>query len=190
MDARTADSDLMPAIGWLARERESGRFYTVAKVASAIALAAMLLGTALLLQRETEPGTLTSPPLIALLLIANLLPAIALMVLVARDVARRDAATKGIGTGKLHTRLVALFSVVAAVPTVVVAIFASILLQSGLEFWFSNRARTMLENTVALASFSYNQEVNRVSNETRTMSGDLAGYLKVVAIEDPRFADA
>ena len=99
--------------------------------------------------RGAEPGTLLSPPLIALLLIANLLPAIALMVLYSRKVAVRRAEQGGLGSGRLHVRLVALFSVIAAVPTVLVAIFASLLFQSGLEFWFSDRARSMLENTVA-----------------------------------------
>ena len=72
------------------------------------------------------------------------------MVLLSRK--RRDARGRrreGSGSGRLHTRLVALFSVIAAVPTVLVAIFASLLFQSGLEFWFSDRARGMLENTVA-----------------------------------------
>ena len=64
------------------------------------------------------------------------------------------------GSGRLHTRLVALFSVIAAVPTVLVAIFASFLFQSGLEFWFSDRARNMLENTVELARSSYDNEVD------------------------------
>ena len=86
--------------------------------------------------------------------------------------------------------MVALFSVIAAVPTVLVAIFASLLFQSGLEFWFSDRARGMLENTVSLARSTYDQEVQRVSNETITMAGDVAGYLREVSIEDPRFAEA
>ena len=64
-----------------------------------------------LLQRGAEPGSLLSPPLIALLLIANLLPAIALMVLYARKVAVRRAEQGGLGSGRLHVRLVALFSV-------------------------------------------------------------------------------
>ena len=66
---------------------------------------------------------------------------------------------------------------IAAVPTVLVAIFASLLFQSGLEFWFSDRARGMLENTVQVARSTFDSEVERVANETVTMSGDLAGYL-------------
>ena len=82
----------------------------------------------------------------------------------------------GLGSGRLHVRLVALFTAMAAVPTVLVAIFASVLFQSGLEFWFSDRARSMIENTVEVARASYDREAERVSNETVTMSGDLAGY--------------
>ena len=131
-----------------------------------------------LLRRGAEPGSLLSPPLIALLLIAILLPAIALMVLYSRKVAVRRAEQGGLGSGRLHVRLVALFSVIAAVPTVLVAIFASLLFQSGLEFWFSNRAREMLENTVQVARASYDREVERVADETVTASGDLADYLR------------
>ena len=131
-----------------------------------------------MLRRDAEPGTLLSPPLIALLLIANLLPAIALMVLLSRKLAIKRASEQGMGSGRLHTRLVALFSVIAAVPTVLVAIFASLLFQSGLEFWFSDRARSMLENTVELARSSYDNEVDaRRRAKPSTMSGDLAGYL-------------
>ncbi|MEO7277128.1 MAG: PAS domain-containing sensor histidine kinase, partial [Sphingomicrobium sp.] len=100
-----------------------------------------------LLQRGATPGSLLSPPLIALLLIANLLPAIGLMVLYSRRMAVRRAEQTGLGSGRLHVRLVALFSVIAAVPSVLVAIFASLLFQSGISFWFSDRARGMLENT-------------------------------------------
>jgi two-component system nitrogen regulation sensor histidine kinase NtrY len=115
------------------------------------------------------------------------LPAIALMVLYSRRVAVRRAERGGLGSGRLHVRLVALFSALAAVPTVLVAIFASLLFQSGLEFWFSNRARNMLESTAQVASASYNREVERVSNETTTASSDLAVYLRQTTIDDPRF---
>ena len=190
MDARVPDSDLSPPVGWLARERESGRFYRLAKLGAALALVVVLGATIAVFKRGSDPGTLISPPLMALLLIANLVPAILLMVLVARDAARRDAERSGVGTGQLHTRLVALFSLVAAVPTVFVAIFASLLLQSGLEFWFSNRAQTMLEKTVSLTRISYDRELDSVASDTIAMSSDIAGYLKFVAIDDPRFAYA
>jgi two-component system, NtrC family, nitrogen regulation sensor histidine kinase NtrY len=158
-----------------------------------LGVAAVLIGTAVfsvwVLIGSAQPGSLLSPPLIALLLVANLIPAIALMVLYSRKVARQRAEREGLGSGKLHARLVTLFSVLAAVPTVLVAIFASLLFQSGLEFWFSDRARSMLENTVQVAGATYRYELGRVGAEATAMSGDVAGYLKVVTTDDPRFAD-
>ena len=111
------------------------------------------------------------------------------MVLYSRRVARKRAEREGLGSGKLHARLVTLFSILAAVPTVLVAIFASLLFQSGMEFWFSDRARNMLENTVAIPQAAYRAEEERVATETLTMSGDIAEYLRLAAIDDPRFAE-
>jgi two-component system nitrogen regulation sensor histidine kinase NtrY len=158
-----------------------------------LGVAAVLIGTAVFsvwaLIGSAQPGSLLSPPLIALLLVANLIPAIALMVLYSRRVARKRAEREGLGSGKLHARLVTLFSILAAVPTVLVAIFASLLFQSGMEFWFSDRARNMLENTVAIPQAAYRAEEERVATETITMSGDIAEYLRLAAIDDPRFAE-
>ena len=191
MDARTAESPVMiEQEGWLQRERASGRFYDRLAWVIAAFLVGMMALSVWLLRQGAEPGTLLSPPLIALLLILNLLPAIALMVLYARKVAVRRAEQGGLGSGRLHIRLVALFSVIAVVPTVLVAIFASLLFQSGLEFWFSNRARGMLENTAAIAQSVYAREAEQVANETQTMSTDVAGYLRQIPIDDPRFAEA
>jgi len=188
MDARTAESPVMSdQQGWLQQERVSGRFYDRLAWVIAAFLAGMMALSFWLLRRGAEPGTLLRPPLIALLLILNLLPAIALMVLYARKVAVRRAERGGLGSGRLHVRLVALFSVIAVVPTVLVAIFASVLFQSGLEFWFSNRARSMLENTVQVAQSTYRYELGRVGGEATTMAGDLTGYLQKIPFDDPQF---
>src|SRR5438067_11473345 len=190
MDAPAAESTVISdQDSWLQRERASGRFYDLLAWLIAVFLAGMMGLSFWLLRRGAEPGTLLSPPLIALLLIANLLPAIALMVLYSRRVAVSRAERGGLGSGRLHVRLLALFSAIAAVPTVLVVIFASLLFQSGLQFWFSNRARTMLENTVQIARASYDAENERVASETVTMSGDLAQYLRLVPRDDPRFVE-
>jgi two-component system nitrogen regulation sensor histidine kinase NtrY len=191
MDALTADSPVISEQdSWLQRERASGRFYDRLAWVIAAFLATMMALSFWLLRRGAEPGTLLSPPLIALLLIANLLPAIALMVLYSRRVAVRRAERGGLGSGRLHVRLVALFSALAAVPTVLVAIFASLLFQSGLEFWFSNRARSMLENTVQVAQATYRYELGRVGAEAAAMSGNMAEGLQRVPIDDPRVSEA
>jgi two-component system nitrogen regulation sensor histidine kinase NtrY len=192
MDASAAESDLTASrkTSWLERERESGRFYRYAAILTAAALIVTAAFSIWFLKRPAEPGTLLSPPLIAALLIANLIPAIILMVLLSRRIAIRRAERGGVGSGQLHTRLVALFSVIAAVPTVLVAIFASLLFQSGLEFWFSDRARNMLENTVEVAQGSYRYGLSKLGEEATTMAENMAAGLQRVSIDDPQVPQA
>jgi len=191
MDARTTESPLnSDRQGWLQRERASGRFYDRLAWLIAVVLVGAMALSFWFLRHNAEPGNLLSPPLIALLMIANLLPAIMLMALYARRVAVRRAERGGLGSGRLHVRLVALFTAIATVPTVLVAIFASLLFQSGLEFSFSSRARGMLENASAIAQYVYVEEEDRVAAETLQASKDVADYLRQVPVDDPRFAAA
>ena len=80
------------------------------------------------------------------------LPLLALMLLIARRVAILIANRRaGRAGAQLHVRLVALFAALAAAPTVLVVIFASLLFQFGVQFWFSDRAKTVLDNADRVA---------------------------------------
>ncbi|GAA4776437.1 two-component system sensor histidine kinase NtrY [Stakelama sediminis] len=145
------------------------------------------VGTYILLSEQDSPKLLT-PPLVALLLIANMLPWMALLVLFGRRVAMRRAAESAIGgNGRLHVRLVAIFSLIAAVPMVLVTIFASLLFQYGVQFFFSDHAQGMLENASALAQENYSWEVSRVNRETLTMTKDLNYYLESYSYDSKEF---
>ena len=145
--------------------------------------------TYVVLARQSSPRLLT-PPLVALLLVANLVPGSLLLMLIGRRIAKRRAARSPVGgEGLLHVRLVAIFSTLAAVPLVLVTIFASLLFQYGVQFWFSDRARGMLENATSLLQINYQQELDRVSAETVKMEADLTFYLQDHAIDSQFFAD-
>lgn len=132
---------------------------------------------------------LLAPALVALLLIANLVPAIAVLMLIGRRIARKRARRSPVGgEGRLHVRLVAIFSIVAAVPMLLVTIAASLLFQYGVQFWYSDRARGVFENATTLTRASYNQILQRWEEATVTMAQDIATELRQRAIDDPRFA--
>ncbi|CUS46463.1 Nitrogen regulation protein NtrY [hydrothermal vent metagenome] len=161
-------------------------FVELLVLAVAIAIAT---GSYFIIVSGANSPTLLTPLLVALLLVSNLVPGVALLVLLGRRIAMRRAARSPMGgRGRLHVRLVALFSVIAAVPTLLLVIFASLLFQYGVEFWFSDRARGMLENATSLAQENYKAELHRVSEETLTMSGDLADYLKSYSIDSDEFS--
>ena len=145
--------------------------------------------TYLVLSGNSRPERLLTPPVVALLLVANLVPIIALMVFLARRIAKGRAARSPTGgNGRLHVRLVAIFSVIAAVPTLLVVIFASVLFQYGVEFWFSDKARTVLVNAdrVARAYVAENRE--RMMAEIVPMAGDYVAALNQAPLDDPRFS--
>jgi two-component system nitrogen regulation sensor histidine kinase NtrY len=156
------------------------RWFTVtpAVEVGVLALAvAIALATWTIVARSGNSAQLLTPPVVALLLVANLLTCGSLIVLVGRRVAKRRAAAATGGEGQLHVRLVAIFSVLATVPTVLLAVIASLLFQYGAEFWFSNRSRAMLENTQQIAQESYKQLMSYVDNENIAMANDLRRML-------------
>ncbi|SFR80698.1 sensor histidine kinase [Sphingomonas jatrophae] len=173
------------------------RFFLLGQRRLLAALEWLTLGTLLgiaiatwaFVTRSGDQAKLMTPPMVALLLIANLVPAMALMVLIARRVAIRRAVDSGIGRGgRLHVRLVALFSIIAAVPTLLVVIFASLLFQYSNEFWFSDRARAVLENADRVTQAYVDESKQRLALESRTMAFDLRNALREAQIGDPRIS--
>ena len=132
------------------------------------------------------PASLT-----ATLLVGNLVPAMALLALIGRRVAISRAGISGEqGTGRLHVRFVALFSLISSIPMLLVVVITSLLFQYGVEFWFSDRARGMLENANDLARGYYEEGRRDVSAETVAMASDLREYLQQTRIDSPEFAEA
>ena len=182
------DASVTPVM--LVEERERRLRVTPAVEALVLAVAiGIALVTYVVLARQSSPRLLT-PPLVALLLVANLVPGSVLLMLIGRRIAKRRAARSPVGgEGLLHVRLVAIFSTLATVPLVLVTIFASLLFQYGVEFWYSDRARGMLENATSLLQINYQQELDRVSGEALAMEVDLTGYLRDHQIDSQFFAN-
>lgn len=156
-----------------------------------IALFAMLAigaATYFFVTSDQQSETLLTPAIVAALMVTNLVPAMTLIVLVGSRIARARAARSLIGgSGRLHVRLVALFSLLAAAPTLLVAIFSSLLFQVGVDFWFSDRSRGMFENAAGLAEGYYKENQNEVAANTLKMGEDLTALLSRVSIYDPDF---
>ncbi len=167
-----------------------GRLAAVMEAVTLVLFLGMAGLTYHILSGSGQSYTLLTPPIVALLLVANLVPAIALLVFLGRRVAKRRAAQSAIGSeGQLHVRLVAIFSIVASVPMLLVVIFASLLFQYGVQFWFSDSARGMLQSASDLARGYYEQNLREVGDETVTMSGDLRRELAKSQVSSPRFAE-
>ena len=97
------------------------------------------------------PWTPSRAGLIALLLI-NLTLGLSLGALIAWRLVRLWAERKsGRAGARLHVRLVAWFGTIAVVPAILIAIFAAVTLNLGLEAWFSGRVKDALGSAVNVA---------------------------------------
>jgi two-component system nitrogen regulation sensor histidine kinase NtrY len=123
---------------------------------------------------------------VSILLVATLIPAIGLIVLFGRRLALKRAPAS---TARLHVRLVFFFSMLAAVPTILVAGFAAFLFQSGVDYWFSEEPQSLMESANDLAQGYYDQNQRQVAAETVTMAGDIRFYLQQGRVTDDQFDD-
>ena len=169
--------------------RRSNPFPALA-VLAVLAFGAATLSAWMALSDQAAKGQLLPGGLTATLLVGMLVPAMALLMLLGRWIALRRATIRFGGKGRLHVQLVFLFSLIAAVPTLLVVIFASWLFQSGVEFWFSDNSRGMLENANKLARGYYEQTQRDVSNEAIAMGTDLRYVLGQTSILSPAFAES
>ena len=137
--------------------------------------------------RDPVEGELLPSAQVSFLLVLSLIPAIGLVVLFGRRIALRRAAGS---TARLHVRLGFFFSLLAAVPTILVAGFAAFLFQSGVDFWFSDEPRNLMDNANELAQGYYDQNQRQVAAETVAMAGDIRFYLQQGgAVTEDQFGD-
>jgi len=85
-----------------------------------------------------------------------------------------QARRRGQAGARLHVKIVGLFSVMAAVPAILLALFASITLDRGLDRWFSSRTRAVIENSLSVAQAYVREHAETVRGDIMAMSVDLA----------------
>ena len=146
-------------------DRKLAYILVVVAVGSGMATVATMTGPSAL---GTEPRTI----LILLYLDAALL--FLLGIVVARQVIhvwieRRQ----GLAGSRLHIRLVVLFSLVAVTPAILVAIFSGLFLNFGVQAWFSERVRTALNETVAVATAYLHEHQQNIRSDALAMANDL-----------------
>ncbi|MFN6933792.1 MAG: ATP-binding protein [Tsuneonella sp.] len=161
-------------------------FFLIIELVALIAFGAMVWSTWYTFSSAPPDGQLLPSGKVAGLLIATLIPAMALVVLFGRRLALRRAANS---TARMHVRLVFFFSLVAALPTLLVAAFAAFLFQTGVDFWFSDNSRGLMQNANNLARGYYEQNQLQVSQGSVAMAADIGYYLESFTLTDPAFVE-
>ena len=109
------------------------------------------------------------------LLLGNAITGVLLLVIIGREVwVAVQARWRGRAGSRLHVQIVSLFAVIAAVPTVLVALVASTTLDRGLDRFFSTRTRAMIEQSLTVANAYVTEHAADVRGEDMAMAFDLS----------------
>ena len=81
---------------------------------------------------------------------------------------------------RLHARIVALFSVIAAIPTILLAVAATTTFSRSLDGWFSTRTRAIVENSYDVAKAYVTEHGQIIRTDVVNMVRDLNGMAESV----------
>jgi two-component system nitrogen regulation sensor histidine kinase NtrY len=108
------------------------------------------------------------------LLAVNALLCLVLVAIIGLEVARIVRARRdGRAGAQLHVRIVSLFAIIAAVPTILVAIVATITLDRGLDRFFSVRTKSIIENSLMVAEAYLQEHAQLIRGDILAMSQDV-----------------
>jgi two-component system nitrogen regulation sensor histidine kinase NtrY len=81
---------------------------------------------------------------------------------------------RGAAGARLHVRLVFLFGGVAAVPAILVAIFATVFFNIGIQAWFNQKVQSALDESSQVAQGYLAEHANDISLDALGIANDLA----------------
>ena len=127
------------------------------------------------------------------LILADLCYLVAVAALIGLRGARLLAARRAGSAGaQLHTRMVGVFTGVAAAPAILVAIFFFLAIQLGLEAWFSDRVASVVQNSREVAQAYAREHRETVRSRAAALANELNLALRssLGGFSEPRFRQA
>ena len=130
-----------------------------------------------------------NPNLVIAFLYLNLVLMLVIGVLVAYRLVRLwSQRRQGLAGTQLHTRLVMLFSFVAVIPTIVVAVFSVLLFDFGMRSWFSERIGTAVDASQVVAESYLEEHRQNIRGDALAMANDLNRDASVLNVSPKKLA--
>src|SRR6266576_1706413 len=163
------------------RSRVLGGPFQLLRAASRSSLIALVISGAALVSGVLTYLTITglapynpTPATMVVLIVVDLSLVLALAGLIVWRLTRLWTERRsGAAGSKLHLRLVAMFCAIAVMPAILVAIFAAVSLNLGVEAWFSERVQTALNNSVSVADAYVEEHKQVIRGDIQAMVVDL-----------------
>jgi two-component system nitrogen regulation sensor histidine kinase NtrY len=152
----------------------AGRIALGRKIAIALAIPALGSGVATYLALTGAPPFGPNPGAVLSLLNLDLVLLLALGAVVAKRLIEVWAERRrGLAGSRLQIRLVVLFSLIAVTPTIIVAVFSYLFFSFGIESWFSDKVRTAITESLAVAEAYLHEHQQAIRADVLAMANDL-----------------
>ncbi len=123
-------------------------------------------------------------------LLINLVLVLAMIGLIAWQVTALWLARRRHEAGaQLHVRIVSLFSVIAVAPAILLAVFASVLLERGLDHWFSQRTKSIIQNSISVATAYLEEHGQVIRADTLGMAKDIDEAVALIRAQPQGFGN-
>jgi two-component system nitrogen regulation sensor histidine kinase NtrY len=142
---------------------------------------AILVGVTPITPDETTTVTLIVVNAAFILLLAALIGREVYKIAVARS--------RGKAASRLHVRIVAMFSLIAVLPALLVAVIASITLDIGLDRWFEIRTKTIVSSSLSIAEAYVQENARNLQGTTLSMANDLDNARTLYGLDRTGFLD-
>src|ERR1700761_936845 len=122
-----------------------------------------------------------TPAIVYSFMLINVATILLLVGIIVREVWQvMQARRRGRAAARLHIQIVSLFSIVAVLPAIIVAIVANLTLDRGLDRLFSGPTHAVIQNSLSIAR-AYTQE------HAQLIRGDILGMANDIAHARPLF---
>ncbi len=172
-------------VAWLLRRIQWPTFLGIG-----LAIMAVVSGIATYLTLTGATDFVPSRVMVISLLLFNMAIVLTLFALIAYRLVRLWIARRAGSAGaRLHVRLVGMFSFVAVMPAIIVAVFAATTLDRSLDSWFSERTRTIIDNASTVAEAYFNEHRQVLRADALAMAADLNRYAPLFFSNPARFRE-
>ena len=121
---------------------------------------------------KSQLSEIQNPKIIISLIIIDLVLLLTLSILIIRKLFRLWYKSK-YQSGKIQNKIIFMFCLVAAVPTIIVTVFSTIFFNFGIQAWFDQRVSTAIKESVVVADSYFKVTLGIIDSDVRIMSRDI-----------------
>ncbi len=162
--------------------------FTLLSLICILAMFSLAIATYVIITEQTN--IILNDDTLNLLVIVNAVAiGIIVLLIILQFIKLLNARRSNVAGANLHSRLVFYFSIISAIPAILVAVFASYTLSQGLDSYFSERTKKVIDNSLIVAELYHASRAEGVWNSAEAIAQELNRFypIYVNSMDNPSF---